>query len=431
MGLVSRLLDRFSAGPRSTSVVAESAGIRDAGFAAPLAPLSQDGGLRDAFTPTRPQRTARRLAGRETELLRIFRAIGLERAHVVLYGERGRGKTSLVNLVAAAARRTGFMVGRHACSFDSTFDDIVRGLARDLPASLLANPAVADPNLEGCEAALPAGRVQPRDVVALPGRLIGPRLLLIADEFDRVQDSATRTLFADTVKQVSDRGVPLSFIIVGVADSLEELLGRHPSIQRNILGLPLPLLPDEQIAHILVQGGAEAGVAFDAQACAAIAAVARGVPYIAQLLGLHAATEALQAGSRSVRRADVLAACARAVEEADPRAAGVYEELTRGGRDRALQAVLTQVARAAQDRFGRFTAIDSEQAGVVRLGDASVKRDAWAMLRTAGAIRPCPNAGPDIFTFADPLLPHYILLRAVLDEAAQAPVRSAAPSPLA
>src|SRR5438270_609781 len=85
--------------------------------------------LRDAFTPTRPQRIFRRVAGRKAELLRVFRAIAQERAHVVLYGERGRGKTSLVNVVASAARTSGYMVARYACAADSDFDAIVRGLA--------------------------------------------------------------------------------------------------------------------------------------------------------------------------------------------------------------------------------------------------------------------------------------------------------------
>jgi hypothetical protein len=38
--------------------------------------------LREAFTPTRPQRSRKRLAGRTPELRRIFHAITQERAHV-------------------------------------------------------------------------------------------------------------------------------------------------------------------------------------------------------------------------------------------------------------------------------------------------------------------------------------------------------------
>ena len=61
-----------------------------------------------AFTPTQPKATSRQLTGRQAELRRILQAIGEDRAHVVLYSERGRGKTSLSNMVVESLRP-----GRH------------------------------------------------------------------------------------------------------------------------------------------------------------------------------------------------------------------------------------------------------------------------------------------------------------------------------
>jgi len=368
--------------------------------------------LREVFTPTRPQRSSRRVSGRQTELLRIFRAIALDRAHVVLYGERGRGKTSLVNLVASAARSSGYMVGRYTCSFDSRFEDIVRGLARDLPRSMLASPIVQDDELEGCEAALPKGRLQPRDVAALPGRLAGPHVVLIADEFDRVEDSATRTWFADAIKQSSDRGAAISLLIVGVSDSLEELVGRHPSIQRNILGLALPLLSDAEIDEILVQGGHDAGIEFLPEVRSAVVDVARGVPYVAQLLGLHAGTEAVARDASQVEAPDLFAAFRRAVEEADPRIATIYQGITQGERDRATLDCLRAIAGGEQDRFARF--IVFERNGEHRIGERWLDADAWSWLIEAGTVRACRSVGPDTYAFSEPMLQHYILMREAL-----------------
>ena len=374
---------------------------------------SQQHALREVFTPTRPQRSSRRVSGRQTELLRIFRAIALDRAHVVLYGERGRGKTSLVNLVASAARSSGYMVGRYTCSFDSGFEDIVRGLARDLPKSMLAAPIVQDDELEGCEAALPRARVQPRDVAALPGRLAGRHVVLIADEFDRVEDSATRTWFADAIKQASDRGAAISFIIVGVSDSLEELVGRHPSIQRNILGLALPLLSDTEIDEILVQGGRDAAIEFLPEVRHAVVNVARGVPYVAQLLGLHAGTEAIARASSEVEPPDLLAAFRRAVDEADPRVAAIYQGITGGERDRGMLESLRAIAAGEQDRYARF--IVSEHEGVHYIADHWLEPGVWERLMDTGTVRACRSIGPDCFAFSEPMLQHYILMREALD----------------
>jgi len=376
-------------------------------------PPSQQHALREVFTPTRPQRSSRRVSGRQTELLRIFRAIALDRAHVVLYGERGRGKTSLVNLVASAARSSGYMVGRYTCSFDSRFEDIVRGLARDLPKSMLAAPVVQDAELEGCEAALPRGRLQPRDIAGLPGRLAGRHVVLIADEFDRVEDAATRTWFADAIKQASDRGAAISFIIVGVSDSLEELVGRHPSIQRNILGLALPLLSDMEIDEILVQGGRDSGIEFLPEVRSAVIDVARGVPYVAQLLGLHAGTEAVARDSLQVEVQDLFSAFRRAVDEADPRVVAIYQGITRGGRDHATLDSLRVIASGEQDRFARF--IVSEHAGGYYVGERRLEAEAWTLLVETGTVRACRSVGPDTFAFSEPMLQHYILMREALD----------------
>jgi hypothetical protein len=368
--------------------------------------------LSDVFTPTRPQRSARRLMGRHNELSRIFRALALERSHVVLYGERGRGKTSIVNLVAGSARSAGYMVARYACSMESNFDEVVRGLARDLPPPLLAVPLQHGDHLQGCEAALPAERIQPRDIVGLPGRLTGRHLVLIVDEFDRVEDSDTRTRFADTIKQVSDRGAALSFVIVGVSDSLEELLGRHPSIQRNILGLPLPLLSDEQIEEILARGGREAGINFPHEIKQSIVTTSRGVPYIAQLLGLHAGIEALARRSTEVNTADLSAACGRALEEMDPRVAALFSRLVHRGADVNVRAALLAIASGEQDRFGRYT-VQAVPNGWMVAGRA-VTKEQWALMLDMGAVRECPSVGIGVFAFADAMLQHYILLREVL-----------------
>ena len=97
----------------------------------------------------------------------------------------------------------------------------------------------------------------------------------MVDEFDRVADEATRTRLADTIKVLSDRAAPIQFIILGVSENLEELLGRHPSIQRNVVGVPLPLLTDAEIESLLDQGARDSGLRFAPPVQEAIVALSR------------------------------------------------------------------------------------------------------------------------------------------------------------
>ncbi len=233
----------------------------------------------EAFTPTQPRNHRTVLVGREDEVETIVQSLTEDRAHVVLYADRGWGKTSLANVAVETLRRRGIVVARHQCEAGSTFDGIVRGLVRALPGSLVTAPLRADP-LEGCEAALPARSVCPEDVLALLPRLRPGLLICVVDEFDRVADPQTRTMFADAIKQLSDRGVALRFMIIGVSSNLEQLLGQHPSIQRNLVAVGLPLLSDGDVRAIIEKGAAEAGLTFPGGLVTWVAAMSRGMPYM-------------------------------------------------------------------------------------------------------------------------------------------------------
>lgn len=369
--------------------------------------------LRAAFTPTQPVRAGHSFTGRNAQVARVLGAIEIERAHIVLYADRGRGKTSLTNVLAHTLRARNHMVARFVCAVESDFEVICRGLVRDLPRSFLAVPMRDSDELEGCEGAFPAGRLQPRDVVALAGRLTGRSLVLIVDEFDRVQDDATRTRLADTIKQVSDRGAPIAFLIVGVSDSLEELFGRHPSIQRSIVPLPLPLLTDVEIESILVHGAQAAGLAFRPAAIARIRDLARGVPYVAHLLALHAGNAALDRGSMAVGADDVRAAVALAVEQADPRVASLYDLLTDAGQDLRAVDTLHAIAAGEQDEFGRFRVRRTE--GGYLVARQFVSTEAWRQMLESGVARHV--SGPDIavHSFTEATFRNYVLYRAEHD----------------
>ena len=381
--------------------------------AAPAALPSQLVPLGEAFAPTQPKTGRRRLIGRQAELERILQALNEDRAHVVLYSERGRGKTSLSNLAVQSLRRSGVIVARHTCEAGSTFDSLVRGLARDLPPALLA--ARTGAGGEGCEAALPDGELRPRDVAALPGRLSCRGLVCLIDEFDRVVDPSTRTRLADTIKLLSDRDAPLLFLIVGVSENLEQILGQHPSIQRSVVGLHLPLLTDRDVAQLITKGGREAGFSFQQTAIARITVLARGMPYMAQLLGLRLTQAAAARGDVQVSEEDFDSAVARMARDMPPRVLALYDELTQHGRDAEMAQMLRRISTAPQDAWGRLQVARLDDA--VLVGGRAVSAACWDRLVGAGVLAPvAPGSGQ--FIFAERPLMHHALLLAARDVAA-------------
>ena len=361
------------------------------------------------FTPTRPKTGRRQLIGRDAELARILQAFLEDHAHVVLYAERGRGKTSLSNLVVEALRRKDVIVARHTCEASSDFSSIMHGLMQDLPSALLAAP-VRSELCDGCDAALPTRDLRPNDVVDLPGRLNCRSLICLIDEFDRVEDAQARTRLADTIKQLSDRHVPLRFFVVGVADDLEQILGQHPSIQRSVLGVHLPLFTDRDIAQLITKGGQESGYNFPLSVIARIAALARGMPYIAQLLGLRVAQAAADRGTNLVSDDDFEAAVLRMLADATPRVLALYASLTNHAVDAEMVSVLRRVATAPQDPWGRLQVIDTGD-GSVEIAGRVVSARAWGRLQHARVLQ-ASEGGTGLFSFGERGLMHHALLLA-------------------
>ena len=375
------------------------------------------------FTPTQPKATSRQLTGRQAELRRILQAIGEDRAHVVLYSERGRGKTSLSNMVVESLRQTGLIVARYTCDAGSTFDSVMRGLMRDLPASLLANPARVG---EGCEPALPEEPLRPGDVVNIPQRLACRGLVCLVDEFDRVSDARTRSQLADAIKQLSDRDARLQFIVVGVSENLDEILGQHPSIQRNILGVHLPLFTDKDVAQLIAKGGRESGFTFQPSTVARVIVLSRGMPYIAQLLGLRLIQAATDRGETVVSDEDFDAAVAQLINDANPRILALHASLTDRGRNQEMVQALRAIATAPQDQWGRLEAVSAGD-GRMLVGGRRISIAAWDRFIDAGILSAVAgNAG--LYVFAERSLMHHVLLLAASEIVAPATPEQTGPS---
>jgi len=315
--------------------------------------------LREAFTPTRPKQDATLFSGRFKQMQRIIAAIEEERAHVVIYGERGSGKTSLANVLAAKSAEAGYFVLRFACSSDLSFTDIFRSFLRRMPATLLADGigALSRARVENFEQLMPAQFGIPELIVALE-RVHDRHVILVVDEYDRVTAEETKAKFAELIKNMSDAAAPVTLVIIGVADNVRELLGKHPSLQRTLVTVPMPLMTRREIDGIIASGEEKSGMRFDPWVRQTIVDFAQGLPYHAQLLGLFAARHALRRQSTRVEREDLRYAVARVAEEAEPRLKDAYDLAIGPHENASFRDVLFHAARCRTDEFGIFSAAD-------------------------------------------------------------------------
>ena len=280
--------------------------------------------LRDIFTPTQPVTQRSRFAGRLGLLARLISIIEEQRSHVVVYGERGIGKTSLMHILADVARESHYLVVYASCGASSRFDEIFRAVLREIPLLYLSSVAPTTAAAEGNASLadrLPEGAFDARQLGDLCAEITGTRVLIILDEYDRLHDPKFREGVAELIKNLSDRAARVQLVIAGVASNLQELVGYIPSIRRNIIGLPMTRLAEAEVRAMIGLGETSAGVHFADQVIEMVALLANGSPYLVRLLSHHASMNALNDGRMDVEVGDIQIALDRVVEEAEGRIA--------------------------------------------------------------------------------------------------------------
>ena len=76
--------------------------------------------------------------------------------------------------------------------------------------------------------------------------------MIIIDEMDRIGNKEeTTTLLADTIKTLSDHSIDSTLILVGVADSVNELIHEHKSTERALAQIHMPRMSDPELFEIL------------------------------------------------------------------------------------------------------------------------------------------------------------------------------------
>jgi len=384
--------------------------------------------LREAFTPTRPKGEGSHFAGRQRQIERIVAAIEEERAHVVIFGERGTGKTSLANVIGGLAAKSGYIVQRFACSSDVTFEDLFQNLLRGVPGRLAQTPRSASnagappPAPSSLEALLPQGDFGPAELLPVLARVSGRHLILMVDEYDRVQNEDTKNKLAEALKNMSDAGVPVMLVLIGVASDVDDLLGKHPSLRRALVTVPLPLMTRREVSTIIENGEQRLGVPFEPDVRDAILDLAPGLPYYAQLLCLFTARSALRQGSQSISFDDLHYAVERCAEEAETSVKEAYVLAVGRGADVTPidEEVLFAAARCHCDEFGVFApnyvaeALALAGKGLPPLSTVQSVLDKFTRKARGAVLVRVPVRGGFNYQFQTQMIRHYVLLRNAL-----------------
>ena len=201
----------------------------------------------------------------------------------------------------------GYVRAKTNCSEDMSFGDLWRSIFNQLTfqtpegATVTLDQALPDnPNSENIRETF---------------QLIDNRSIIIIDEFDKVTDIDLKRNLADTIKTLSDNASPTTLILVGVGDSIDDLIAEHKSIERNIVQVPMKRMAKYELLEIIDKGLTRCEeMSIEDEPRLRIADYSQGLPYYTHLLTRESALAALEAGRIVVTMRDLNAGVREAVD---------------------------------------------------------------------------------------------------------------------
>jgi len=278
------------------------------------------------FKPRSPITTKELFAGRWAELTSVSDAVHQPGLHVVIYGERGVGKTSLANVVAPTIvtldnigkesdEQTERLVLKAVANSDDSFSSLWHRIFTEILWPEQSSGIVGSPVT-----------ISTREAFSLPDNLEiddvrrvlahTPGAVFIFDEFDQSRREVSRS-FTQLIKTISDLVIDCTVIVVGVSETVDNLISDHASIVRALTQIRLERMKSDELQQILINAEKVLQLKFTDEATTLIVNVSQGLPHYTHLIGLNAVRSAAARFSLTeVNRDDVFEALKKAVKQA-------------------------------------------------------------------------------------------------------------------
>lgn len=380
--------------------------------------------LPEVFQPSSPIKFKNFFRGRYDLLQRCEAATLRKGSHIILYGNRGVGKTSLANIAMILhTYNSDGVPDENQRSFSVSCDsgDTYQSVWRKLFPGYLTKSITLRSNDDGDgeddfivqEIEVDFGTSEVLDTI----KSIGGVSLLVLDEFDRLPSTFNKRLFADTIKAISDNLPNVTLMIVGVGDTVRELIGEHPSIERNLVQVFLPPMPDEELMEIVTKGMEQLGMTMEPGVANDIVRLSCGYPYYTHLLSYEACRNALLQDRREITTQDFNKAIIAAVDQSQESLRKAYQEATFSNKENILKEILWAIAKLECDEYGTFQASDlsvmlSEITGrEMKTGKYLAALDQLCEEDRGSILKKIGRPGEYRYKIANPLMKPFLLLK--------------------
>jgi Cdc6-like AAA superfamily ATPase len=331
-----------------------------------------DSGVRNIFTPHQPISEIDLLFGRQAEVQKLVETLNTPGQHVLLYGERGVGKSSLANVVSSLLNvMLDSEVYVKRCDHSDTFESI---MSRPLAAvgadlTLMQLDSQTDNKVGGSIKVLSGEHAKSVTASYKAHHSLSPSTvaeavqgldaLLVVDEADAIGNLEDRRKLAEVIKLLSDAGSKLKVMVVGIAATGDELTAAHPSVQRCLRETKLERMSDSELREIIDTGSQKAGLTFASKVVTSIVQLSAGYPHFTHLIALKCAEQAVAAHRRNIDESHLHEALDLAVKDAEGSLKRDFDNAVRSyGSDMYVKIVIS----AADIPSGEFNAATLREA---------------------------------------------------------------------
>jgi len=307
-----------------------------------------------AFTPGSPIDSRDLFAGRKKQREKVLNTIFQKGEHAILFGERGVGKTSLANILfdyLVFMGRFKYQRAKVNCSSGMSFEAIWRSIFKQLTFQ------DAEGNTLTMDEALPESP-NPENIRET-FQLLDDRTIIVIDELDKVPDREIQRQLADTIKTLSDNAIGTTLIMVGVGDSIDQLIAEHKSIERAIVQVPMKRMSKSELLEIIDKGLDKCiGLTIESSARNRIADYSQGLPFYTHLLARESALHAVTSDREEITMNDLDFAIREAVDSQLETNLTTYNMAVSAPRGKNFRPVLLACALAKKNEQQWFYAKD-------------------------------------------------------------------------
>jgi hypothetical protein len=369
---------------------------------------------------------------------RLTEALSEQGGQVLVYGDTGVGKSSLVRY---AAEDAGLQQVNIECFSNKSYEDLIEDGIRKLVETrevrrtsttsvgaeaeggvkvkfLLSFKAkVKGEHATGRE--IEVVEKPPLDALLDAMQASGTRLFVL-DNFQNITDDRTRLLVAQTMEALSDRSAEtgdIKAVVIGIADDAAGLLGGSVSFLRRTTEVGVPRMPDDEVEEVFRTGFGLLDLSTHDELLLRLVFFADGFPYFAHLLGLYASRMARREQHSVISEADVDRGIAQAVQQVNQTLSARLEKALEKAGDTQPRRRIVQLMANSNRREWQIT--DVVEAYRAKYGE----RDDYTFLHVAFGLLVKPEYGnilkrnearkPYVSRFTDPQMRPYLRLNPV------------------